>query len=134
MKKEVKTLDEFITALSDIFVDALKEECSKEDTCEKKCESTCDSSCSEDEDEETCENDNILHLSDSIISTDENTYFVSKVVDNKRINDELMLTFAHQCDCGAYVPGITEQQLLTILLYKNRTNIERYNKIKSLLA
>lgn len=133
MKREVKTLDKFITALNDIVMDAFKEERSKEEySKETSCKSTCDSSCSEDE-KETCGDDIILHLSDSVISIDNDTYFLKKFVDNKKLNEEIMLNFAHKCDCGDYVTGITEMQLLTVLLYRNRTNPERYNKIKSLL-
>lgn len=143
-----------ITSLSDlvkVFEEIVKEELCKEEpdtksenpnvkVCDTEYSDDCkpdvgcvpDCPCSEEENEE--ENTNCVELSNDVFVIDENSFLISNKVDDLILTDNSEIVFSHfDEEEEAWVPGVTEEQLLTILLYKNRKNEKRFKLIQSLL-
>ena len=73
-----------------------------------------------------------FNLSPDIYVVNENHYQLANKVGETILDEDLDLIFNHEF-MGRVVPGITERQLILVLLYKNRNNKERYEQIKKLL-
>lgn len=122
---------ESLESLVNIFEDMLKETVSEEKEETSKVESVAQ--------EETCEeshdyDEECLEISDDVFSVDKDSYILNLKVNDANINDTIDLEFDHYDEEEEYnVPGITEKQLLTVLLYRNKDNKERYELIKKLL-
>jgi len=73
-------------------------------------------------------------LTDDIYVINEDEFLLAKsVFGDVKVADDLELIFSHSNKDGRFIPGVTEEQLLLVLLYKNRNNKERYEQIKKLL-
>lgn len=73
-------------------------------------------------------------LTDDIYVINDNEFLLAKsVFGDVKVASDLELVFSHINENDRFVPGITEEQLLLVLLYKNRDNKERYEQIKKLL-
>lgn len=73
-------------------------------------------------------------LTDDIYVINEDEFLLAKsVFGDVKVADDLELIFSHTNKDDRFVPGVTEEQLLLVLLYKNRNNKERYEQIKKLL-
>lgn len=67
-----------------------------------------------------------------ITCVDEDTFKLPKLVKEYCTSENVMLKFTHD-DGETVVPGIIEEQLLCVLLYRYRNNPDKYNLIKQLL-
>lgn len=131
--EEVKSLGDLMKMFDDLFnVEDTKEtneipveETSKEKeepcTCENKC--ICENKCNSEEG---------IAISEDVFAFDHNCFELSHKVEGFKLNEATYLEFAHM-DEDNYNPGITEKQLLTVLLYRNKDNKKRYELIKKLL-
>lgn len=106
---------------------------------EKKCETECTEECSkgcpgecEESITETKTDPEGMELTDDVYIINENYFLLANKVNGINITDNTDLVFGH-VNGERYVPGITEEQILTVLLYKNRNDKRRYNLIKQLL-
>lgn len=120
--KEIKSFKDLLDLFEEMYGDAQKEEI-KEDTpkCPKK-EGVV----------QPCEKPSNIELSKDVFMVDENSYLLCNKVNGTNISENTEIIFDH-VDEDVVVPGITEDQLLCILLYRNRNKGERYNLIKQLL-
>lgn len=120
--KEIKSFKDLLDLFEEMYGDAKKENI-KEDTpkCPKK-EAVA----------QPCEKPSNIELSKDVFMVDENSYLLCNKVNGTNISENTEIIFDH-VDEDVVVPGITEDQLLCILLYRNRNKGERYNLIKQLL-
>lgn len=105
------------------------EECEKE--CTKECSEECPSEC-EESITETKTDPEGMELTDDVYMVNENYFLLANKVNGINITDNTDLVFGH-VNGERYVPGITEEQILTVLLYRNRNDKRRYDLIKQLL-
>lgn len=73
-----------------------------------------------------------MDLTDDIYMIDKNYFLLANKVNGVNITNNTDLVFGH-LNGERFVPGITEEQLLTVLLYRNRNDKKRYELIKQLL-
>ena len=105
-----------------------KEEAKKEHT--DKCEEI--NECTEDVVEDHEVDTNGIELTDDVYVVNDNYFLLANKVNNLNIIGNTELVFAHLNE-ERHVPGITEEQILAVLLYKNRNNKRRYDLIRQLL-
>ena len=106
-----------------------EKECEKE--CTKECSEECPSEC-EESITETKTDPEGMELTDDVYMVNENYFLLANKVNEINITDNTDLVFGH-VNGERYVPGITEEQILTVLLYRNRNDKRRYDLIKQLL-
>ena len=73
-----------------------------------------------------------VELSKDVFMVDEDSYLLSKKVNGTKTSENEEIIFDH-AENDVVVPGITEEQILCMLLYRNRNNKNRYDLIKQLL-
>ena len=66
-----------------------------------------------------------IKVNSDIIVQNEDSFKVPKLVNNKLTNESITINFAHEDPNMVYM-GITEPQLLSILLYRNQNNAKRF--------
>lgn len=138
---KVDSLDDLIQNFNSLFKEveeaSSKEECKEE--CDNECPNECNHQCTEQCPNE-CEN-NIqdngtesegMELTDDVYMVNDNYFLMANKVRDLNITDNTELVFEH-LNGERYVPGITEEQILTVLLYRNRNDKKRYDLIKQLL-
>lgn len=125
---KVNSLSELIENFNSLLQET-KENQEKE--CEKECTEECSSECKESI-TETKTNPEGMELTDDVYMVNENYFLLANKVNGINITDNTDLVFGH-INGERYVPGITEEQILTVLLYKNRNDKRRYDLIKQLL-
>lgn len=129
---KVNSLSELIENFNSLLQETKEnqeKECEKEctDECSKECPSECEESITE-----TKTDPEGMELTDDVYMVNENYFLLANKVNGINITDNTDLVFGH-VNGERYVPGITEEQILTVLLYKNRNDKRRYDLIKQLL-
>lgn len=132
---KVDSLDDLIQNFNSLFKEV--EENSSDKKCEedKKCKVECTEECPGECKEsiiETKTDPEGMELTDDVYMINENYFLLANKVNGINITDNTDLVFGH-VNGERYVPGITEEQILTVLLYKNRNDKRRYDLIKQLL-
>ena len=125
---KVNSLSELIENFNSLLQET-KENQEKE--CEKECTKECPSEC-EESITETKTDPEGMELTDDVYMVNENYFLLANKVNGINITDNTDLVFGH-VNGERYVPGITEEQILTVLLYRNRNDKRRYDLIKQLL-
>lgn len=119
---EIKSLKDLVDLFEEMYGDSPKQDCKHE--CKHKCE------------KQECDNTQKINtnveLSKDVFMVDENSYLLSKKVNGTKTSENEEIIFDHT-ENGVVVPGITEEQILCMLLYRNRNNKNRYDLIKQLL-
>lgn len=129
---KVNSLSELIENFNSLLQETKEnqeKECDKECTeeCSKECPNECEGSVIE-----TKTDPEGMELTDDVYMVNENYFLLANKVNGINITDNTDLVFGH-VNGERYVPGITEEQILTVLLYKNRNDKKRYDLIKQLL-
>jgi len=129
---KVNSLSELIENFNSLLQETKEnqeKECDKECTeeCSKECPNECEGSVIE-----TKTDPEGMELTDDVYMVNENYFLLANKVNGINITDNTDLVFGH-VNGERYVPGITEEQILTVLLYKNRNDKRRYDLIKQLL-
>lgn len=129
---KVNSLSELIENFNSLLQETeenQEKECEKE--CTKECSEECPSEC-EESITETKTDPEGMELTDDVYMVNENYFLLANKVNGINITDNTDLVFEH-VNGERYVPGITEEQILTVLLYRNRNDKRRYDLIKQLL-
>lgn len=129
---KVNSLSELIENFNSLLQETeenQEKECEKE--CTKECSEECLSEC-EESITETKTDPEGMELTDDVYMVNENYFLLANKVNGINITDNTDLVFGH-VNGERYVPGITEEQILTVLLYRNRNDKRRYDLIKQLL-
>lgn len=129
---KVNSLSELIENFNSLLQETeenQEKECEKE--CTKECSEECPSECEENITETKTDPEGI-ELTDDVYMVNENYFLLANKVNGINITDNTDLVFEH-VNGERYVPGITEEQILTVLLYRNRNDKRRYDLIKQLL-
>lgn len=129
---KVNSLSELIENFNSLLQETeenQEKECEKE--CTKECSEECPSECEENITETKTDPEGI-ELTDDVYMVNENYFLLANKVNEINITDNTDLVFGH-VNGERYVPGITEEQILTVLLYRNRNDKRRYDLIKQLL-
>ncbi len=74
-----------------------------------------------------------VELTDDIYMFNEDYFSLTKKVGDINLEESDDLIFAHFTEDGLYHPGITEEQLINILAFRNKNNPKRYNLLRQLL-
>jgi hypothetical protein len=127
---KVDSLDDLIQNFNSLFKE-VGEEISSDKECKEECTEECPSECKEDIVETETDPEG-MELTDDVYMVNENYFLLANKVNGINITDNTDLVFGH-VNGERYVPGITEEQILTVLLYKNRNDKRRYDLIKQLL-
>ena len=125
---KVNSLSELIENFNSLLQET-KENQEKE--CEKECTEECPSECKESITETKTDSEG-MELTDDVYMVNENYFLLANKVNGINITDNTDLVFGH-VNGERYVPGVTEEQILTVLLYRNRNDKRRYDLIKQLL-
>ena len=115
----MKAFDELVASVSNKEGASQKKEI-KEECNEEKCKK---------EEKPTEE----FELTDDIYVVNDNEFLLANTIKDILTADNTELVFTYKTEDGRFIPGITEEQLLLVLLYRNRDNKERYEQIKKLL-
>lgn len=86
--------------------------------------------------EDNCQDSNCwkhIELAKDIYMQDINSFSLFNSVKDVVTDISSDITFAHKKKDGYYCPGITEKQLINILMFRNKNNPKRYNLLKQLL-
>lgn len=129
---KVNSLSELIENFNSLLQETKE---NQEKKCETECTEECSKGCSGECEEsitETKTDPEGMELTDDVYIINENYFLLANKVNGINITDNTDLVFGH-VNGERYVPGITEEQILTVLLYKNRNDKRRYNLIKQLL-
>lgn len=129
---KVNSLSELIENFNSLLQETeenQEKECEKE--CTKECSEECPSECEENITETKTDPEG-MELTDDVYMVNENYFLLANKVNGINITDNTDLVFEH-VNGERYVPGITEEQILTVLLYRNRNDKRRYDLIKQLL-
>lgn len=81
--------------------------------------------------------ENVVYLSTDVYALSDDEFVLNEKVGKYTTVNECQLTFSSKVEEDSRflrVPGITEKQLLTVLLYRNRNNSEKSDLLKQLLA
>lgn len=92
---------------------------------------SCDNNCKKHKETPVTNNTNV-ELTKDVTMLNEDSYLLTNKVNGIKISENTKIVFGHE-DNGFVVPGITEDQILCMLLYRNRNKKERYDLIKQLL-
>lgn len=129
---KVNSLSELIENFNSLLQETKE---NQEKKCETECTEECSTGCSSECKEsitETKTDPEGMELTDDVYMINENYFLLANKVNGINITDNTDLVFGH-VNGERYVPGITEEQILTVLLYKNRNDKRRYDLIKQLL-
>ena len=129
---KVNSLSELIENFNSLLQETeenQEKECEKE--CTKECSEECPSECGESITETKTDPEG-MELTDDVYMVNENYFLLANKVNGINITDNTDLVFGH-VNGERYAPGITEEQILTVLLYRNRNDKRRYDLIKQLL-
>jgi len=129
---KVNSLSELIENFNNLLQETKENQDKK---CEKECTEECSNGCPSECEEsitETKTDPEGMELTDDVYMINENYFLLANKVNGVNITDNTDLVFSH-INGERYVPGITEEQILTVLLYKNRNDKRRYDLIKQLL-
>lgn len=133
---KVDSLDDLIQNFNSLFKEVEEnssdKKCEEEDKeCKVECTEECPGECKESITETKTDPEG-MELTDDVYMVNENYFSLANKVNGINITDNTDLVFGH-VNGERYVPGITEEQILTVLLYRNRNDKRRYDLIKQLL-
>lgn len=74
-----------------------------------------------------------VELTDDIYMFNEDMFSLTKKVGDINTVDSITIDFAHFSEDGLYYPGITDKQLIHVLMFRNKDNPTRYSLLKQLL-
>ncbi len=115
VKKFDETLNEYL------------ENCTFDDSKSEEKPSECDKSSEKSEPTDGCK------LTENVFAYDQDTFALAKVVEGVgNTTEDVNIEFAHTHN-DVITPGITERQLLIMLLYRYRNDSEKSDLVKQLL-
>jgi hypothetical protein len=128
--KEIKSFQDLVNLFDELYSTCTKEEVKEE--IKKDCSSK---ECGHKEYKEECKHDTSalnVELSKDVFMVDKDSYLLRNKVNGTSIAENTEVIFDHSSE-DIVVPGITESQLLYVLLYRNKDNKKRYELVKQLL-